>query len=136
MIKMPDTLEICARDMSGYPCCGAVYRRLAPNFPYCMKCGSKEPGVTYARLVPSAGVEHPCSGGWCGYDARSRPQSPHTPECVARRRSLPVYREGEPRDPVAAPCCGCTCQKCASGHDTGTEHTDACQELRNAGRKD
>src|SRR5262245_13396024 len=34
----------------------------------------------------------------------------------------------EPEAPKGAPCCGCICERCASGHDTGPPmHSEACR---------
>lgn len=36
--------------------------------------------------------------------------------------------------PAPHPCCGCTCARCASGHDMGPSHSEACKERHYANR--
>lgn len=50
MCVLPDHLEICIRDLDGYPCRGVLHRRGLDNtLPYCQKCGSVEPGVMFVK---------------------------------------------------------------------------------------
>lgn len=46
--NLPEQLEICARNLDGYPCRGVMHRRGLDNtLPYCQKCGSQDPGVMF-----------------------------------------------------------------------------------------
>jgi hypothetical protein len=46
--RLPEQLEICARDLAGRPCGGVLYRP-QPDVVYCQKCGGREPGLIYVK---------------------------------------------------------------------------------------
>jgi hypothetical protein len=54
--RLPERIEVCARDRGGVPCLGVIYRPW-PHLPYCPRCGAKEPGVVYVRAAPVLGPE-------------------------------------------------------------------------------
>lgn len=60
LARLPETLEICARDLSGSPCRGVIFRA-TPDDVYCPKCGGKEPGVRYVRGARAP--RHPAAEG-------------------------------------------------------------------------
>jgi hypothetical protein len=51
--KVPERVELCARDKDRFPCLGVVHRLEPDGRIYCTRCGGSEPGVVYVR-TPSA----------------------------------------------------------------------------------
>jgi len=51
LVADADAVELCQRvvhPIAGLRCLGVVYRG-QPDVPYCIKCGSHDPGAFYAR---------------------------------------------------------------------------------------
>jgi hypothetical protein len=49
----PDTIEVCQRPFNAGICQGIIYHP-QPNLSVCTRCGSKAPGVVYARVEPKS----------------------------------------------------------------------------------
>jgi len=50
-IRLPDAVELCARDKDGQPCLGIIHRIESLGRIYCVRCGGTTPGVVYRRYA-------------------------------------------------------------------------------------